>query len=117
MTCIKVQKGQVINASFLGSIREEQLNNDQVFSPSFLETVIFVGASEDTTHPQLQGDAKQLLAEWGSKNIEYVQSGNSRIGNGPYYVHDGYLHSVWKLYRDRQLAFLQAVWDSLVDPE
>lgn len=51
---------------------------------------------------------KKLLAAWNTQDVLYQP--HLDIPNGPYYISEGVLHSVWKVYDDYQLAFVQALW-------
>ncbi|PYI09917.1 hypothetical protein BO78DRAFT_394443 [Aspergillus sclerotiicarbonarius CBS 121057] len=51
-----------------------------------------------------------LLKCWGTTGVTY--NADLRVRCGPYYIDRGIVLSVWKVYDDRQLAFLQAIWPS-----
>ncbi|KAI0101049.1 amidase signature domain-containing protein [Nemania sp. FL0031] len=108
ITCFQVSKNSAINSRVLHLWRKVHLDQDDVFHPNFLQNVIFCGVEQ--SHINLTDDAKSLLGEWGTVTVEY----ESKIGvaSGPYLVHLGTLHSVWKVYEDRQLAFSQSIWPS-----
>lgn len=108
---MRLKKGQVIDASTLLKWRTNQLDGDDVFAPEFLQEIIFGGVQAGDVH--LDGDTEKLFEDWQTLKIRYVP--HFDIGDGPYYIHRGLLHSVWRVYEDRQLAFVQAMWPSTND--
>jgi hypothetical protein len=106
VTCLKAQKNQVINATTLQEWRVEFLDGDDVFDPAFLIQIMICGV--DSNDINVTSDAQELLAAWNTQGIIYQP--HLDIPNGPYYTSEGVLHSVWKIYDDYQLAFVQALW-------
>ena len=111
MTCFRLKKDQAIDASTLLTWRTDYLDKDDVFAPEFLQEIIFGGVRFEDIH--LDSDTKNLFEDWQTLKINYMPSLD--VGNGPYYIHRGLLHSVWRVYGDRQLAFVQAMWPSTDD--
>ena len=107
-TCFRVQKNQTIDAECLRAWRAI-LDHDDVFHPSFLQEVIFSGT--DDVH--LESDTKDVFEAWETLHISFVT--DLSISNGPYYVMNGAIYSIWRLYEDHQLAFVQATWPSIED--
>ena len=108
-TCFPVQKNQTINAQCLRAWRANYLDNDDAFHPSFLEELIFSGA--DGVH--LESDTKDVFEAWGTLHVSFAP--NLSIPNGPYYVKKDSIYSIWRVYEDCQLAFVQAIWPSFED--
>lgn len=101
---------QIIDASALLAWRSNYLDNDVVFQPEFLHHIIF-GA---VPAARFTGDAIRLLTEWQA-TILYER--DLIISNGPYYIDNGSVYYVWKVYEDRQLAFVQSTWPLEYDNE
>jgi hypothetical protein len=108
-TYIHVHKRQRINASTLEAWRTDYLDRDDVFHVDFLQQIIFGGVSSNDVY--LSEDTKKVFQEWNTLTVTYEP--HLEIASGPYYVDKGCLHSVWKVYQDRQLAFVQATLPSL----
>ena len=108
MTCLRLKKDQVVDASTLLKWRTEHLDGDDVFAPEFLQEIIFGGVEYGDVH--LESDAKRLFEDWQTLKIRYVP--HLDVGYGSYCIYRGLLHSVWRVYEDRQLAFVQAIWPS-----
>lgn len=108
VTCLRLQKDQTIDASTLLTWRTNQLDDDDVFAPEFLRQIIFCGVQSETVH--LESDTEEVFEDWKTLDYRYVRYLD--VDNGPYYIHRGDLHSIWRLYEDRQLAFVQAIWPS-----
>ena len=108
MTCLRLQKDQTIDASTLLTWRTDQLDRDDVFAPEFLQQTDFCGVQSQDVY--LEIDTERLFKDWQTSRIRYAP--HLDVGNGPYYISRGTLHSVWRVYEDRQLAFVQAIWPS-----
>ena len=108
MTCLHLEKSQVIDASTLLNWRTDHLDGDDVFAPEFLREIIFVGVQFEDIH--LENDTEILFEDWQTLTLRYVP--HLDIGNGPYCIYRGLRHSVRRVYEDRQLAFVQAIWPS-----
>lgn len=108
-TCFRVQENQTIDADCLRAWRYHLLDKDDVFHPAFLQEIIFGGT--DNVH--MESDTQDLLETWGTLKVSFIP--HSSIPNGPCYVNKDVVHSVWRVYEDRQLAFLQATWPSIED--
>ena len=108
MTCFRLKKDQVVDASTLLKWRTEHLDGDDVFAPEFLQQIIFVGVHSEDIH--LESDTGKLFEDWHTLEIRYAP--HLEVGNGPYCIYRGLLRSVWRVYDDRQLAFVQAIWPS-----
>ncbi|MCJ1357712.1 MAG: hypothetical protein MMC33_007708 [Icmadophila ericetorum] len=106
VTCFHLQKNQTINAPTLRGWRTDYLDEDDVFHPDFLREIIFTGVDFDDV--RLTSDVENLFKDWQTLKVGYES--HLDVENGPYYVDKGLLYSVWKIYEDRQLAFLQATW-------
>ncbi len=106
VTCFRLPKDKAINASTLQTWRTDYLDVDDVFHPSFLQEIIFTGVDFNDIH--LSSDTERLFQDWQTVRLRYEL--NLDVKSGPYYIHNGILHSVWKVEEDRQLAFVQAVW-------
>lgn len=111
LTYFRLQKNQTINASTLQMWRTNHLDADDVFDPEFLRNIIFGGVWSGDVH--IANDTDQLFNGWQTLKIRFEP--DLDISNGPYYLENGVLHSVWKVYQDRQLAFVQAIWPSQND--
>lgn len=105
-TCFRVEKNQTINADCLRAWRADYLDDDDAFHPSFLQEVIFGGA--DDVH--LDTDTRDLFEDWGTLQVNLEPY--LKIPNGPYYVKKDFIYSIWRVYEDRQLAFVHAIWPS-----
>ena len=108
---MRLKKDQVIDASTLLKWRTDQLDGDDVFAPEFLQEMIFGGVQSEDLH--LESDTEQVFEDWKTLKIRYVP--HLDVGDGPYHVYRGLLHSVWRVYEDPQLAFVQATWPSTDD--
>lgn len=106
-TCFRLEENQTINADCLRAWRADHLDHDDAFHPSFLQEVIFGGA--DDVH--LESDTRDLFGAWGTVHVSFAPY--LKIPNGPYYVKNDSIHSIWRVYEDRQLAFVQAIWPSI----
>ena len=106
-TCFRVEKNQTINADCLRAWRANYLDDDDAFHPSFLQEVIFVGAND----VHLASDTRHIFEAWGTLHVNFVPY--LKITNGPYYVKQDLIFSIWRVYEDRQLAFVQAIWPSI----
>ena len=108
-TYFRVEKNQIINADCLRAWRVNYLDNDDAFHPSFLQEVIFGGA--DDVH--LGSDTRDVFEAWETLHVSFAPG--LSIANGPYRVKNDSIHSIWRVYDDRQLAFVQATWPSIED--
>ena len=106
-TFFRVQKNQTINADCLRTWRAKYLDDDDAFHHSFIQEVIFGGA--DDVH--LESDTRDVFDTWETLHVSFEP--HLRISNGPYYVEKDLIHSIWRLYEDRQLAFVEAIWPSI----
>jgi Asp-tRNA(Asn)/Glu-tRNA(Gln) amidotransferase A subunit family amidase len=78
------------------------LANDDVFSESFLTTLVLGGSGN------LSENATQYLESTGCKTI--LTAANSDLMSGPYLLHpSGALTKVYKLYWDHNFAFVESV--------
>ena len=111
MTYFRLRKDQTIDASDLLRWRSEHLDEDDVFAPEFLQEIVFGGVNSEDIH--LESDTEKLFEDWRTLKIRYLP--HLDISDGPYYIHKRLLHSVWRVYGDRQLAFVQATWPSTDD--
>ena len=108
MTCFRPLNDQPIDANTLLAWRTDHLDEDDVFAPEFLEEIIFCGFHSRNLH--LESDVKYVFRDWHTsrvRNVPYLC-----VDTGPYYISNSVLHSVWRVYEDRQLAFVQAIWPS-----
>ena len=108
-TYFRVQTNQIINVDFLRAWRANYLDADDAFHSSFLGEVIFGGAD----NVQLRSDTADVFEAWSTRQVSFAP--NVIISNGPYYVKEDFLYSVWRVYEDRQLNFVQAIWPSIED--
>lgn len=108
-TIFPVQENQTINAECLRAWRANYLDKDDAFHPSFLQEVNFGGA--DDVH--LESDTRDMFEAWETLHVTFLP--HLSISNGPYYVKEDSIHSIWRVYEDRQLAFVQAIWPSIED--
>uniref|UniRef100_A0A8H7K2H6 Amidase domain-containing protein n=1 Tax=Bionectria ochroleuca TaxID=29856 RepID=A0A8H7K2H6_BIOOC len=106
VTCFRLQTNQIIDAGTLNAWRNHQLDHDDVFHPAFLERVIFNSVESDQV--TLTDDAKQVLKDWNTTKVDF--SPHLNLTSGPYYLDRGVFHSVWRVFEDPQLAFLEAIW-------
>ena len=106
-TCFRVEKNQTINADCLRAWRADYLDDNDAFHPSFLQEVIFGGA--DDVH--LESDTRDLFEAWETLHVSFAP--HLRIPHGPYYVEKDSMYSIWRVYEDRQLAFVQAILPSI----
>ncbi|CAH0027363.1 unnamed protein product [Clonostachys rhizophaga] len=106
VTCFRLKKNQIIDAGTLNAWRNHQLDHDDVFHPAFLERVIFNSVESDQV--TLTDDAKQVLKDWNTIRVDF--SPHLNLTSGPYYLDRGVFHSVWRVFEDPQLAFLEAIW-------
>ena len=60
-----------------------------------------------STDVHLGGDTNQVFKDWQTSRIRFEP--DVKINNGPYYTEKGSLHSVWRIYQDYHLVFVQAV--------
>lgn len=113
MTYFRAHKDQIINASSLQAWRVEHLDGDEVFDRGFLREIIFGGIHSDDV--QLSQDSEKVFQDWQIHKIKYEPHLN--VTDGPYCVVRGLLHSVWRVYEDSQLTFVQSIWPSIDNNE
>ncbi|PVH68460.1 amidase signature enzyme [Cadophora sp. DSE1049] len=106
ITYFQVLQNQTVDAHTLRTYRANHLDTDDAFDPLFLHEVVFGGVTSSESF--LSPDAAKLLADWHTLKITYQPHWN--LSSGPYYIQNGLPHSVWKIYEDQQLAFVQAIW-------
>ena len=110
-TVIPVPANGVVDAPYLKSLVEEYFATDDVFSPTFREVVIFYGPN--ASYQSLSNGARQLLERWHTQRM-YFQPTSQELREpleaGPCFVYDLAIHTIWRIYDDPQLAFVQAVW-------
>ncbi|PWY85828.1 amidase signature enzyme [Aspergillus sclerotioniger CBS 115572] len=108
VTYLHVSKDKTLDANALEDWRASLLAKDDVFHVDFLQHIIIGGACSSEVH--LTEDVQDLFQGWNTTKITYEPQLD--IASGPYYIQKGILYSVWKVYEDCQLAFLQATWPS-----
>lgn len=111
MTCFLAHKHQTINARTLKAWRSYYLDVDGVFDPAFLREIIFTGVRVDDI--DLASDTEILFEQWQTLKVTYQP--HVKVSDGPYCIDKGLLNTVWRVYEDTQLAFLQATWPSTDD--
>lgn len=109
MTYLQVSNDHIINTGSLQQWREKFLDQDDVFHADFLKLIVFGGI--DTDYVRFGQDVENVFEKWNT--LKMVCEPGLNIANGTYYAHKGLIHSVSKVYPDRQLAFVQATWPSL----
>ena len=109
-TCLQVPKSRTIDADYLRTWRADTLDNDDVFHPRFLQEVVFGGT--DDVH--LASDTEAVFQGWETRRVSFV----SHLGgaSGPCYICNEDIYTVWRIYEDRQLAFVLSTWPSVEDP-
>jgi len=96
-----------ITSSILQAKVSEFLETDDVFSPSFLETVYVT--STISPEVELAQDAKDYLTSVGCKSMETIYL-HSSVASGPYILHpSGSITKVYRLYADPQLILVTSV--------
>lgn len=107
----KVEKNDQASLATIFRVQENQTikDKDDAFHPSFLQEVIFGGA--DDVH--LESNTRDMFEAWETLHVTFLP--HLSISNGPYYVKEDSIHSIWRVYEDRQLAFVQAIWPSIED--
>lgn len=108
-TCLQVPKNQTIDADYLRAWRADFLDNDDVFHPCFLQEVVFGGT--DDVH--LESGTQDLFKAWETCRVSFVP--DLGAASGPCYIRNNDIHTVWRVYEDRQLAFVQSTWPSIRD--
>lgn len=108
-TYFRVQENRTIDADCLRAWRSNYLDEDDVFHPAFLQEIIFGG----TDKVRLENDIQEVFEAWETLKVSFEP--HLSISNGPCYVNKDVIFSVWRVYEDRQLAFLQATWPSIED--
>lgn len=108
-TCFQVDGTSTIDAERLRSWRSMILDSDDVFHPAFLQEIIFGGVND----VRLESDTCDVFESWETRKVSFAPG--LSVENGPCYVIKDEIHSVWRVYEDRQLAFLQAIWPSIKD--
>ena len=109
-TVFAVNPGDDINITSLRDKISLYTANDDVFRTEFLTGIILQGAEKAQLNFNL--DLTVLSQELGSKwiNIRPISEQSPKLSPGPYAVQNGQLFQVWRLYSDKNLAFLQSVW-------
>ncbi|KAK7402617.1 hypothetical protein QQX98_011629 [Neonectria punicea] len=97
-----------ITAHWLQETVDRWHRADDVFHPGFLETVIFV-REEHIPEPVLDKDSWKLLDNKWKSQVAFAVADREDIAEGPYYVRDGALHTVWRLFPDTHEAFMTAM--------
>lgn len=107
----EVEKNDQASLATIFRVQENQTikDKDDAFHPSFLQEVIFGGA--DDVH--LESNTRDMFEAWETLHVTFLP--HLSISNGPYYVKEDSIHSIWRVYEDRQLAFVQAIWPSIED--
>ncbi|KAK0511031.1 hypothetical protein JMJ35_006583 [Cladonia borealis] len=108
VTCFRPLDDQPIDADTLLTWRTNHLDKDGVFAPEFLQEIIFCGFHSRDLH--LQGDVEYVFRDWHTSRV--INEPYLCVDTGPYYISNRVLHSVWRVYEDRQLAFVQGIWPS-----
>jgi Asp-tRNA(Asn)/Glu-tRNA(Gln) amidotransferase A subunit family amidase len=95
-----------VTANTLNSTISNFLSTDDVFSVSFLETLVFASPTK------LSSDAKSYLLELGCVTMYHVPS--VPLMPGPYLLHPSRsITKVYRLYWDYNFAFMESVTDGL----
>ncbi|RAL00203.1 amidase signature enzyme [Aspergillus ibericus CBS 121593] len=103
-----------ITIDWLAAIISECQAKDDVFHVSFLQGIILVGLDDalitmaDGVHDYMQ----KVGIEW----IQSIPEGDEDIHPGPYFLTNGLLQEVWRLYPDTNGAFLEAVEPGQTSP-
>ena len=105
-TYFRVQKGHIIDADTLQQWRTRYLDRDDVFDPAFLHEIIFGGVGPSDI--SITRDAERLFETWQTSKFSYEPQVDAE--NGPYYIDKGRFFSVWKVFEDHKLAFVQSTW-------
>lgn len=113
-TCFRVEKNQIISADYVRAWRASYLNDDDAFDPALLKEVIF-GGVDYVSDVQLEDDAQAIFKAWDTHFSNLVNGSDQSISNGPYLMKKDSVYSIWRVYDDRQLAFVQAMWPSIED--
>lgn len=91
-----------IDANALGTTITAFLSEDDVFSESFLNTIVLDSSTI------LSADAQSYLSSIGCINI--YKTSNTTLMPGPYLLHpSGDINKVYRLYRDYNFAFVESV--------
>ena len=106
VTYFRVRREQTIDADTLRDWRTRLLDNDDVFKSEFLREIIFGGVESGDVH--ITNEATKLFETWQTQNIRYAP--HLDTSDGPYYVDQTYFYSVWRIYEDSNLAFVQSTW-------
>jgi hypothetical protein len=109
LTCFTAHKNQTIDDHVLKTWRSETLDRDDVFHPDFLKEVVFSGVGKSDV--VITADAQTAFSDWKTSKISFLST--HLLSDGPYYIDRGVLYTVWRVYEDRQLAFMQSLWASL----
>lgn len=107
--CLQVSQNQTIGADYLRTWRADILDKDDVVHPCFLQEVVFGGT--DDVH--LGSDTEDVFKAWETRRVSFVP----HLGgaSGPCYIYNNDVYTVWRVYEDRQLAFVQSTWPSFED--
>ncbi|KAI0396029.1 amidase signature domain-containing protein [Xylariaceae sp. FL0594] len=85
-----------VSSDWVRSKVREYIDNDDVFSPSFLKTVVFCGAEEDGA--EMSADAHTYLTHLGNERVVFLSE--PALLPGPYCCWGEELRDVWKLVDD-----------------
>ncbi|ORX98192.1 amidase signature domain-containing protein [Clohesyomyces aquaticus] len=106
-TLILLGDGKVTNDSLVEKTRQFQADDD-VFTSDFLQNIVFVeNEPVGKARPTFKKNAQKALNEWGSQ-IARVRTRIKAITSGPFYIHEGALFRVWRLFADPQDAYFLA---------
>ena len=106
VTIFQVNENQTVDADDLRAWRASLLDEDDVFHPAFLQEIIFGGAEV-----HLDSDVGGVFKSWETLHVTFAP--HLHIADGPYLLKHNLIFSVWRVYEDCQLAFVQATWPSL----
>jgi hypothetical protein len=117
-TVLDVRPGDLVNTTTLQERIAQFIRTDDVFDKAFLEGIIFQGAEESQIKidPTPNGPFKELGIEWTHVQPTQKSSSLPQLPPGPYIVQNGQLSQIWRLYSDKNLAFIQSVWPSIDFP-
>jgi len=90
------EKPARVTGDWIRSKVRDYIDNDDVFSPSFLKTVVFHGATEDDA--EFSVDAREYLAHLGNERVVFLSEPS--LLPGPYCCWGEELRDVWKLVDD-----------------
>jgi hypothetical protein len=94
----------IIHAQWLSETLAHFLKIDDVICAAFIDLLLIIPAKPEC-HPTLHSDTEEWLLQKGI-TIIISQEHNCQIPQGPYYVEQGGLYQISKLYPDTQEAFI-----------